>query len=82
MFHEIIIASPLSAFISLGQMTMTVDFCMNVGVTIKRFGLGLLFGSLAGFFTGTGRRLEDQCEMAAGAFPLVADDHASGYPGG
>ncbi|HIP82591.1 MAG TPA: ABC transporter permease subunit [Desulfocapsa sulfexigens] len=52
MFHEIIIASPLSAFISLGQMTMTVDFWMNVGVTMKRFGLGLFFGSLAGFLLG------------------------------
>ena len=51
-FHEIIIASPADTFLSLIQMVQTVDFWKNVGITVERFGLSLLFGSLVGFGLG------------------------------
>ena len=51
-FHEIIIASPARTFVALGEMMTTTGFWLNIGVTIKRFSLGLLFGSLFGFLFG------------------------------
>ncbi|MCD4718532.1 MAG: ABC transporter permease subunit [Desulfobacula sp.] len=51
-FHEIIIASPADTFFSLIQMVQTIDFWKNVSITIERFGLALLFGSLIGFVLG------------------------------
>ena len=51
-FHEMIIASPLSAFASLGGMMATAGFWSQVGVTLQWFGLALLLGGLAGFGLG------------------------------
>jgi NitT/TauT family transport system permease protein len=51
-FHEIIIASPADTLLSLLEMVQTVDFWKNVGITVERFGLSLLFGSLVGFVLG------------------------------
>jgi len=51
-FNEIIIASPTDTLISLIEMLQTVDFWKSVGITIERFGLSLLFGSLTGFVLG------------------------------
>ena len=51
-FHEIIIASPADTFLSLIQMVQTKNFWKNVGITIERFGLSLLLGSLVGFILG------------------------------
>ena len=51
-FHEIIIASPADTLLSLIKMSQTVDFWNNVGITVGRFGLSLLLGSLAGFVLG------------------------------
>ena len=51
-FHEIIIASPADTLLSLIEMVQTVDFWKNVGITVERFGLSLLFGSLVGFVLG------------------------------
>ena len=51
-FHEIIIASPADTCFSLIKMVQTVDFWKNVLITIERFGLSVLFGSLIGFILG------------------------------
>jgi len=59
-FNDIIITSPFKAFLSLGQMSLTLNFWMNVGVTMKRFSLGLLFGSLGGFVLGVCAGLKPQ----------------------
>jgi len=52
LFHELIIASPWQALASLAQMAGTAELWPQVGVTLERFVLGLLFGSLAGFGLG------------------------------
>lgn len=51
-FHEIILASPGDTVFSLVQMVQTLSFWKNVGITIERFGLSLLFGCLTGFVLG------------------------------
>lgn len=51
-FHEIIIASPIQTFVSLGRMVQTPPFWKNVFITLERFGLSLFLGSLGGFAAG------------------------------
>lgn len=51
-FHRLIIASPVDTFLALAQMIQTIDFWQTLGVTLSRFGLGLLLGSVLGFGLG------------------------------
>ena len=50
--HEITVASPSDTLVSLIGMVQTGDFWKTVGITLQRFGLSLLFGSLVGFGLG------------------------------
>jgi NitT/TauT family transport system permease protein len=50
--HELIIASPADTLLALGMMVQTGAFWKNLGITLERFGLSLLFGCLVGFILG------------------------------
>ncbi|PID96593.1 MAG: ABC transporter permease [Actinomycetales bacterium] len=51
-FHRTIIASPVDTFLALIQMVQTVEFWQTLGITLSRFGLGLLLGCLIGVGLG------------------------------
>ncbi len=57
---EIIIASPDSTFNSLVDMMMTGSFWRSVGVTFRRFALGLLCGSFFGLVFGVAAGLRHE----------------------
>lgn len=49
---DIIVASPVDTTVSLARMVLTDGFWHALGITLKRFGLSLLCGTLAGFALG------------------------------
>lgn len=61
-FNELVIASPVQTIWGLLQLLVTKDFWLHFGITLQRFLISLLLGSLLGLVFGVAAGLEKRVQ--------------------